>query len=319
MGGVAVQHDHSAEPFGHLPGACGRPLDQLHLEVVLQRLGHSGADVAAPCNHDVAHVLRLGSERREQGPDVVRAGDEVHVVAVLDDGPAVDGLGVTGAVHGGDPPLDLALPKFGGGSAHQPGAGPGLGAQQQRPAIGKLQYLRGAGEADELLHVTRNQVFRSDGDVHRQSVRAEQRGDPAVFGVTQARNLGAPPCAGLELAVARMHDLAGHHVHFVVAGNGDHQVRGPGPGVVQDPGPRGVAGNGAHVHAFVYGPQDVGVEIHDRDLVFGFAGKTLGDRGAHDAGPEDQYLHLFKRMGLERKGSAELYQFQARIGHDQPF
>jgi hypothetical protein len=67
--------------------------------------------------------------------------------------------------------------------------------------------------------------------------------------------------------IQRVRDLAGHHVHFVGAGERDEDVGIGDAGRLEHRRIRGVAGDGADVEAVLQVAQQVLVGIDDRDFV----------------------------------------------------
>ena len=151
-------------------------------------------------------------------------------------------------------------------------------------AVGELEHLQRAGEADQLRDVVGDERGGADRDVDGDAARAEQ----GLVGDQRAR---ADARDARRRAEQRQRDLAREHVDLVAARQRDQHVGVARAGALENVGIRGVADDGAHVEPVLQLAQDVGVAVDDRDFVGLLAREADRRRAADLAGAEDQDLH----------------------------
>jgi hypothetical protein len=127
-------------------------------------------------------------------------------------------------------------------------------------------------------------VIRADPHIDRQRFGAEKLWMFRVFARADARDLGGR-------AIQREGHFAGHHVHFIAAGQRDEDVRIGNAGRFEHRRKRGVADDGADVEAVLQIAQDLLVGIDDGDLVGFFASELVGRSAPDLSGAEDHDFH----------------------------
>ena len=210
---------------------------------------------------------------------VLARREEEHLVAFLDDGVAVGDDAFAAAVDRHHPAFDVrnVLRQISERVADERAAAIGARRDQTHFAVGELEDLQCAGEADQLCDVVRDERRGADRDVDGNAAGAEQRlvGDEGT---------GANARDSRGRAEQRQRDLASEHVDLVAARERDQHVGVARPGPLEDVGMRSVTDDRAHVEPVLQLAQHVGVAIDDRDFVGLFAGQAESGRATDLSG-----------------------------------
>ena len=151
-------------------------------------------------------------------------------------------------------------------------------------AIGKVDYLQGAGVVDQPFDVFGDQLLGVDPSVDRNGPFGEQL-------VARGVLAGTDPRDARRRTIERVRDLAGDHVHFVTAGQCHQDVGVDNACGLEHRRIRRTAGHRAHVEAILQFAQHVFVGVDDGDFVGGLAREVISRSAAHLSGAQNQHFH----------------------------
>ena len=252
------------------------PLQQFDLVPVLEGMGKPLTDIAAPADEDALVGFDQGLEFAHHRLDVVTGGNEEHLVPVFNHRVALGHDRPVFAEDGRHPGIDLGHvgAQVRQLMAHQRATLGGTDGHKAGQALGKLQYLEGAGVLDQPGDVFGHQVFGADQNINGKTPQAvEVLGLVALvekFGFRQI-GVGSYPAYGGRGLVQQFGHLAGDHICLVTVGDGNQHVGVFGPGLSQCRGIGRRALNGADVEPVLQFAQSGTIAVDNGDVV-GFVG-----------------------------------------------